>query len=423
MFEREREPTMKKSRRAENGSGFWGVMPNGKPFWKFSFRDPITGVLKRKQISGNTKREVREIGERMIAESKRLLASTCTVGEWCRWWLDNHVGIEISTRDAYDSVMRNQIEPILGKVYLRDLNAGAVTTMLTRLEKAGFSGNYLRKVRSVLSIALRAAVMNGKVSVNVVTVVPLPRVKARRITVLSETDFLRFVRIAEDSAFPLGHMLLAYTGMRVGEALGLDWSRVNLKRREIHVCKTYAKTRHGFTLHEPKTRSSNRRIPIGKRLFEKLSETSPAMRSGPVVKSGKGYRVNPDSFRRDFRQLLKRLGISERARVHDLRHTWVAHQLNSGVEIVRIQEQLGHSSPATTMRSYGNLIPNDIKTRAERFESTFEAMEERASARSGPASNGADRFVSKRCSICGNYFEAEVRETWKKTCKTCRRKE
>jgi len=61
-----------------------------------------------------------------------------------------------------------------------------------------------------------------------------------------------------------------------------------------------------------------------------------------------GVPVSVDAVQSAFRQALKRTGITKRAHVHTLRHSYGTHLLEDGINLRVIQELLGHRSPATT---------------------------------------------------------------------------
>jgi integrase len=64
----------------------------------------------------------------------------------------------------------------------------------------------------------------------------------------------------------------------------------------------------------------------------------------------------------------KLAGISDRFRVHDLRHTAAALMIQAGYPLKMLQEILGHASITTTLDLYGHLYPGDMDRYADRLD-------------------------------------------------------
>jgi integrase len=70
-----------------------------------------------------------------------------------------------------------------------------------------------------------------------------------------------------------------------------------------------------------------------------------------------GTLMNKDYAARRFRRLLKAAGVTHYG-PYDLRHTYASLLLAEGAPITYVSEQLGHSTPATTLRYYAKWIPS-----------------------------------------------------------------
>ena len=146
--------------------------------------------------------------------------------------------------------------------------------------------------------------------------------------------------------------LLAYSGLRLGEAQGLRWSDVRLADQRLRVSDRTRRL---------KTTGSNREVPIPPALAPLLAAHRVRMPGGPAD------LVFPDAFqdygrvRSTFRRAALAAGLHDGGRnaserpqpnvtIHDLRHTYGVHAAQSGVPIPRLQKLLGHASPIMTLR-------------------------------------------------------------------------
>ncbi len=134
--------------------------------------------------------------------------------------------------------------------------------------------------------------------------------------------------------------LMANTGMRIGEAMNLKWTRVNAER--VRVVSSQE--------HMTKTRQW-RDIPV-----------SPGCRSALAELRGRndGYvlpRVNITTLRRYFKKACDKAGFD--AVPHELRHTFISHLVMQGIPLRTVQVLAGHKSIAVT-EQYAHLAPNHM---------------------------------------------------------------
>ena len=169
----------------------------------------------------------------------------------------------------------------------------------------------------------------------------------------TEDDIRKFLLAAQEEkagVFEL-YYVATYTGMRAGELLGLKWSSVDLKRRLITVCRSYATTTKTDEI---------RYVPILDALLPVLREWKLRCPSRTwVFPSEVGTMQLPSA--RVLQETLKRVrtnsGISYYFRFHDLRHTFASFWMMSGGDLFRLQKVLGHKSAEMTQR-YAHLSPH-----------------------------------------------------------------
>lgn len=74
---------------------------------------------------------------------------------------------------------------------------------------------------------------------------------------------------------------------------------------------------------------------------------------------------------RVFKSALKRAGLPDNIRVHDLRHGVATQWLSAGKNPVVVSRRLGHANVAFTMQVYGHVLPNDEARMVEEMENAL----------------------------------------------------
>ncbi|HKQ30817.1 MAG TPA: site-specific integrase [Burkholderiales bacterium] len=144
--------------------------------------------------------------------------------------------------------------------------------------------------------------------------------------------------------------LALHTGMRRGEMLGLEWSRVDLQAGLIYLEGTHTKSR--------KRRSIPLNAEAKAALLRRASYRAKNCPDSPwVFCNAEGEQIA--SVKKSFTSACVRAGIND-FRVHDLRHTCAAWLVNAGVALPAVRDLLGHSTVKVTER-YAHLAPESLR--------------------------------------------------------------
>lgn len=142
--------------------------------------------------------------------------------------------------------------------------------------------------------------------------------------------------------------LLAYTGMRMEEVLGLRWEDIDFAENNIHIRRAvvHPKRNQAEVKDTLKTDSSRRDIPIQDKVLEGIQ---PLQTSGFIV-SGK-QPLTYQQQKRSFEKLRKKLGIEEYT-AHDFRDTCATEWHEAGMPLYTISKMLGHADTKVTEKRY-----------------------------------------------------------------------
>ena len=134
--------------------------------------------------------------------------------------------------------------------------------------------------------------------------------------------------------------LLYSTGLRVGEAVGLDARDFDRERREVRVLGKGGKERV-VPVPEKACGSLDAYLEVRRR---------PGILAEPLFLNARGGRLSDRGVRKILNRRLLELGIARRATPHTLRHSYATHLLDADVDLRTIQELLGHERLTTTQR-------------------------------------------------------------------------
>jgi integrase len=236
----------------------------------------------------------------------------------------------------------------------------------------------LRKILVTLGQILSYAVRHKYIDHNPLREAERPGDNVRRneikgqgdIKILNPGQINTFLGHVEDHKYRMLFMLAIFTGARQGELLGLKWSDINWKNRQVHIQRTFNKGRFFAT----KTKTSNRKIDLGPTVLKELKKWKLACLKNKldlVFPTKTGEPINYSNMvQRHFFPALKAADLP-RIRFHDLRHTNASLRLENGENIKYIQTQLGHASPTVTLNVYAHLMNPTNQEAACRLENVI----------------------------------------------------
>jgi integrase len=236
------------------------------------------------------------------------------------------------------------------------------------------------EIHLIIRGALNDAVRRGIVTRNVALVAHAPKLRSIpkvESQAWTAQELQAFLREAAGHRLFAALWLLANTGLRRSELLGLQWDDVDLDAATISVNRGLVSI--GYELHESrgKTNNSRRAIDLDATTVGILAAWKAWQASergaveieptGWVFADVDGNPIHPHAISQAFERIVARAGVPK-VRLHDVRHTHGTLLIKAGVPVKVVSERLGHGNPAFTIDTYQHVLPGMQAEAARVFE-------------------------------------------------------
>ncbi|MEO7859883.1 MAG: site-specific integrase, partial [Nitrospirales bacterium] len=353
--------------------------------WVTDYRDG--GGVRRWRTFG-TKRDAEDFLAKTIPEVRQrkraLVPVTITVSAYAeRWQRLIASTVKPRTLGSYAGTLRLHLLPAFGAWRVQHLDKGGIKGVLADKLATGLSRNSVRIIHATLRAMLRAAVDDGVLALNPAEklgrhlhLVTPKTARQEAIKAMTREQRQRFLVTAAQVApryYPL-FFTLAGTGMRLGEALALQWDDVDGLAREIRVTRSWSRGQVGT----PKA-GHGRTVDVSQTLMELLSHlqqhrTREALARGwemlaPwVFCTRAGTPLDESKVRRAMRKVLEQATLPLHFSPHCLRHSYASLMLQQGESLTYVQRQLGHASINLTADTSGKWLPLGNKAAVDRLD-------------------------------------------------------
>ena len=379
-----------------------------KGSWYYIFdgpKHPVTG--KRRQIKKGgfkTEKAAERAGIRAKVEAENgLLAVTerITFGDMVKMWLKDyenrgHVKMSsvISRKNLFNVWLKHFKDTQLKKMTLP-----MIQNVMNEL-RPNYSDRTLSLLKTVLKMMFKKAKELGYVTSDPIEFLYVPK-KRKSVEEIEdepiqnkylEKDVLKqFLDSAKNYGIDHDYVmfrLLAYTGIRIGEALALKWTDIDFNERSIRIQRRISHHSNNLSKYEidtPKTDTSKRIIPIDKDLGNLLNELQTYQgwfkKKYPQTADfgfvfinyhlkGKylGFPVSQKNVRVRIERLTKISEIDIHITPHMFRHTHTSLLAEAGVDLVTIMERLGHKDDDVTKNIYLHITQSLKQEAVHKFE-------------------------------------------------------
>lgn len=272
---------------------------------------------------------------------------------------------KISSVSAYMLTVKNIILPILGEYELEAVSSKDAELLKQVCENKGLSKKTIQDViiclKNILKVASILEVAETK-AISVLWGTGNNETK-KQVEAYNKDQVRKLVASLEEtpSFKNLGLLITIYSGMRIGEVCALQWKDIDLEEKVIRVNKsiqriyteedTMGKMKTELLISTPKTKSSQREIPIVQPLFKMMKDFAKICRPDYFVCSGTTTPIEPRTYRSYYMKKIEEIGLP-RLKFHGLRHTFATQLIASKADVKTVSAILGHSDITTTLNTY-----------------------------------------------------------------------
>ena len=356
-----------------NGEGTVRQRPNGQWEARISYRGDDDKIVRRSfygKTAADARRKMREALKR-VEQDLPPVDATATLATWIDQWQASILKVSSrkpATKQLYELLARLHLKPApFGALTLAEVRPRHIDALVLHLrEDKHLSGSTIRSTYTVLRSILDGAKRDALIAQNPAERVPRPTVAQHEARHLSPAEVRRLLTAAEPSRYHAALALIAATGLRRGEALGLAWDDLELDKPVLHVRQTLGRVGHELQLSTPKTENSRRDVVLTPsvvallrrhrkaQIVERLRAGDQWHDSGLVFATETGSGVDGRNLLRVLQAAAKNANI-EGVGLHTLRHSAATAMLNAGIPLHVVSRILGHSSVSITGDIYGHI--------------------------------------------------------------------
>ncbi len=310
--------------------------------------------------------EVKKLTGEFIPES----AGRITVGELAPAWLERKEAMTApSNYRMIESAWRVHVKSVWSHWQVNKIDAVHIEDWIAKMTAKGSGATTVLRAHGVLLGILNDAIKRKRLAINPAAGLDdLPEKPSRRRVYLTSDDVHRLAAEAGDHG-PLVY-LLAFTGVRWGEAVALRVKHVRFLRRRLLIEDNAVQLGVDHAEGRPKGKVS-REVPVPTFVLDRISPLCEGKEPEDLVFSQNGkYLPRPKSCGGWFAGAVKRAGV-RKITPHDLRHTAASLAVSAGANVLALQRMLGHKSAKVTLDVYADLFDTDLDKLAESLHTSY----------------------------------------------------
>jgi integrase len=277
---------------------------------------------------------------------------------WTQFSDSKKPAVSPKTWSGYTQHWELRIAPRFGHMPVDEITRADVQAFVDGLAVGPWAKvSTLRLMRSILDVARQ----DGRIHRNPALGVSAGRIPQReRHRYLTAREVQTLAAACGDQGDVV--IILAYTGLRWSELVGLRVKDIDLAARRLYVRRAAPEVEGRIVIGPTKTVAGTRTIPLPQVVIDALRPRMAGRAADePTVTSPNGKMLRSNNWRRHthWNKVLKKTRLAPLT-IHELRHTYASLARKSGADLRYVQKTMGHSTPTVTANIYSDLYADEL---------------------------------------------------------------
>lgn len=345
---------------------YWRSGRNRERLYSICFRNS-DGKQQWERIDGGVMEAQAVLAERKAAMAKgqRVARSSHTFAEVAREWQKvAFPRLKPRTAAIYEVSIRVHLVPRIGRMKIGEITTDHIANVISDMEARGKAASTIRNALAPLNRIFKWSVRRGLISANPMADLDAserPKDADRPIRVLNREEIVRLLDAA-DERYRLLLSVALFSGLRLGELLGLRWKDIDFGGEIIRVRTQLNRQGQHVPLKQPKSARDVVLMPsLATRLKTHRLASPHSLEDDLVFPSDRRTGLDHRNVRN--RGFYKPVGKAKLNRpgertltFHDLRHVFASILIAEGNNVVYVSRQMGHAKPSITLNVYAHLF-------------------------------------------------------------------
>ena len=369
----------------DSGSQVWYFQKKVKGFDKpYKFSLETTSVTEARRKRDEYLKEIEYHGYLPTVEPEKPEPSNTTkvFGEVAQEWAEiTKTKVAETTFHAYKKAMNTHVLPYFGNMPIDGITSLDIEKFLSNLKCSPKTKiNIYTPFKGVMGFAKKHKIISSDPTVDVD---PIRERKSQKIVhpPLSLEEIHKFLENVDEFWKPL-FIFMFFSGVRISEAAGLKWKRVDLKNGVVQIHRSLVFVGDKQFYKATKTDGSHREVripqPVVDALLEQRKRTYKGNPENFVFLNSIGQNIHRHTLNKNvIRPTLKKAGLSLNRSIKDTRASYITNCLDNGERMSFIIRQVGHTNTNMLVKHYYRWMeaPNDGEKLVEAWNSTRKVPE------------------------------------------------